>query len=434
MFSERSYLRSDFSRYPGFGLLGIPILLGASLSMAQQAGAPQRAMVGVANSLATAQASEEFEEVVVTAARRGLIGTATTASEGIVVNDELALTPAYRPGQLLETVPGLVVTSHSGEGKANQYLMRGFNLDHGTNLGTYIDGMPVNEPTNAHGQGYTDLNFLIPELATNIRYTKGTYYASEGDFSSVGSVHMSYLNKIAPRATATVGTLGFQRLFVADSVSLGEGQLLGALEGQHYNGPWDNPDDQRKVNAAVRYSNGDERDGYSITGLYYHGLWNSSTDQPVRAITAGLINRFGSLDPSDGGQAQRASLSAQYFKRVGEGQLQANAYFISYHFTLWNNFTHYLVDPLNGDQEAQHEARNTAGGALSYARTEQIFGINTDWLTGAQARFDHVNVSRLPTRNHQPLAAADNPLSFSESDKVHLGNTSLYVQATTEGV
>jgi outer membrane receptor protein involved in Fe transport len=405
---------------------GILLLFGASSSMAQQA------MVGVANPPATAAlVSKELEEVVVTAARRGLIGTATTASEGIVVNDELALTPAYRPGQLLETVPGLVVTSHSGEGKANQYLMRGFNLDHGTNLGTYVDGMPINEPTNAHGQGYTDLNFLIPELATNIRYTKGTYYASEGDFSSVGSVHVSYLNQIAPRATATAGTLGFQRLFVADSVSLGEGQLLGALEGQHYDGPWDNPDDQRKVNAAVRYSNGDERDGYSITGLYYLGLWNSSTDQPVRAITAGLIDRFGSLDPSDGGQAQRASLSAQYFKRVGEGQLQANAYFISYHFTLWNNFTHYLVDPLNGDQEAQHETRSTAGGALSYARTEPMFGINTDWLAGAQARFDDVNVSRLPTRNRQPLNAADNPMSFSESDKVHLGNTSLYVQATT---
>src|SRR5260221_7995857 len=194
MFSERSYLRSDFSRYPGFGLLGIPILLGASLSMAQQAGAPQRAMVGVANSLATAQASEEFEEVVVTAARRGLIGTATTASEGIVVNDELALTPAYRPGQLLETVPGLVVTSHSGEGKANQYLMRGYNLDHGTDLAVSVDGMPVNNPTHAHGQGYTDLNFMIPELATNIKFTKGTYYANRGDFASVGSIHLNYLD------------------------------------------------------------------------------------------------------------------------------------------------------------------------------------------------------------------------------------------------
>src|SRR5258707_13536606 len=164
--------------------------------MAQRAGAPQRAMVGLANPPPTAQASGGFEGVVLPAARRGLIATTPPASEGIVVNDELALTPAYRPGQLLETVPGLQVTSHSGEGKANQYLMRGYNLDHGTDLAVSVDGMPINNPTHAHGQGYTDLNFMIPELATNIKYTKGTYYASQGDFASVGSIHLSYLNRI----------------------------------------------------------------------------------------------------------------------------------------------------------------------------------------------------------------------------------------------
>jgi outer membrane cobalamin receptor len=128
--------------------------------------------------------SDPLSTVVVTAERRALIGTTSTASEGVVVNDELALTPAYRPGQLLETVPGLQVTSHSGEGKANQYLMRGYNLDHGTDLAVSVDGMPVNNPTHAHGQGYTDLNFMIPELATNIKFNKGTYYANQGDFAS----------------------------------------------------------------------------------------------------------------------------------------------------------------------------------------------------------------------------------------------------------
>ena len=144
--------------------------------------------------------SGTLDEVVVTAARRQLIGTTSTASEGIVVNDELALTPAFRPGQLLETVPGLEVTSHSGEGKANQYLLRGYNLDHGTDLAVSVDGMPINNPTHAHGQGYTDLNFMIPELATNIKYTKGTYYADQGDFASVGSIHLSYLDRIANRS------------------------------------------------------------------------------------------------------------------------------------------------------------------------------------------------------------------------------------------
>src|SRR5271156_2532149 len=139
--------------------------------------------------------SGQLQEITVTAERLRLIGVATTASEGVVVNEELALTPAYRPGQLLETVPGLQVTSHSGEGKANQYLMRGYNLDHGTDLAVSVDGMPINNPTHTHGQGYTDLNFMIPEMATNIKYTKGTYYADQGDFASVGSIHINYLNR-----------------------------------------------------------------------------------------------------------------------------------------------------------------------------------------------------------------------------------------------
>jgi len=431
MLNKRVLASRNLNRYcVRLGLASLVGVLGISTVLAQQSGGPQ-ATTSADNPSTTAATTDEIQEVVVTALRRGLIGTATTASEGVVVNDELALTPAFRPGQLLETVPGLVVTSHSGEGKANQYLMRGFNLDHGTNLGTYVDGMPINEPTNAHGQGYTDLNFMIPELATNIRYTKGTYYAGEGDFSSVGSVHISYLNEIDPRATAIIGTLGFQRILSADSVAIGNGQLLGALEAQHYNGPWDHPDDQRKINAVFRYSDGDDRDGYSLTGMFYHGLWNATTDQPVRAITAGLIDQFGSLDPSDGGQAQRGSVSAQYFKRVGEGQLDANAYFISNRFTLWNDFTHFLVDPVNGDQEAQHEDRSTAGGAIKYSRTEPLLGINTDWVAGAQLRFDYVDVSRLPTRRREPLVAADDPLSFSESDNAHVGDTGLYAEATT---
>jgi outer membrane receptor protein involved in Fe transport len=375
--------------------------------------------------------SDELEEIEVTAERRGLIGTATTASEGIVVNEELALTPAYRPGQLLETVPGLVVTSHSGEGKANQYLLRGFNLDHGTNLATYVDGMPINEPTNAHGQGYTDLNFMIPELATNLRYTKGTYYAGEGDFSSVGSVHLSYLNVINPNVAATVGTLGFQRVFAADAVAIGAAQLLSALEVQHYDGPWDHPDDQRKINAVLRYTGGDERDDYSLTGMFYHGLWNSTTDQPGRAVSEGLIDRLGSLDPSDGGQSQRASVSGQYFMRLGAGQLQASAYVINYHLTLVNDFTHFLIDPANGDQEAQYEDRSTVGGAISYARTEPLLGFNSDWVAGVQTRFDFVSVSRFPTKDRRPLSSAEVPLGFSESDRARLRNIGLYVQTTT---
>jgi hypothetical protein len=376
--------------------------------------------------------SGELEEVVVTAERLGLIGTATTSSQGVVVNDELALMPAYRPGQLEETVPGLVVTSHSGEGKANQYLLRGFNLDHGTDLANFVDGMPINEATHAHGQGYTDLNFLIPELATNIRFSKGPYFASEGDFASVGAVHISYLNSIDNQAELSLGSYGFQRLFTAGTLATnGDQTLLGALELQHYNGPWVNPDNQRKINAVLRLSGGNETDGYSLTGMFYHGLWNSSTDQPQRAIDGGLISRFGSLDPSDGGQAQRFSLSGQFAKSMGEGQFNANAYLISNHLTLWNNFTHFLVDPVNGDQEAQHEDRSTAGGAFNYTQAMQLFGFDNEFTGGVQTRYDFIDVSRLPTKNRVPLSPANDPASFSASDQVRLGSIGAYMQATT---
>ena len=375
--------------------------------------------------------SDELAAVTVTADRLRLIGTATTASEGVVVNDELALLPAYRPGQLLETIPGLDVTSHSGEGKANQYLMRGYNLDHGTDLATFVDGMPVNEPTHAHGQGYTDVNFLIPELATNISYTKGTSYADEGDFASVGSVHINYLDSIPDQVSLTAGTLDFQRVFAAGSAQVADGHLLGALELQHYDGPWVNPDDQRKVNALLRYSVGDENDGYSITGSYYHDLWNATTDQPERAIDEGLISRFGSLTPADGGVAQRANLTGQYHATMGAGQLNIDAYAFSNYLILWNNFTHFLVDPVNGDQEEQHENRSTVGASISYAYPIQWFGRDNELLVGSQERYDFVIVQRIPTEDRIPIPPVEDPLGASSDDQVRLGSYAAYAQATT---
>ncbi len=372
-----------------------------------------------------------LEEIKVTAERLGLMGAAATASEGIVVNDELALTPAYRVAQLLETVPGLQVTSHSGEGKANQYLLRGYNLDHGTDLATFVDGMPVNEPTHAHGQGYTDMNFLIPELATNVKYTKGTYYADEGDFASVGSVHINYLNRLDDQISLTGGTLGYRRLFGGGTLHLSGGQLLGALEMQRYDGPWVNPDDLRKINAVLRYSVGDETDGFTLTAMHYHGKWNSTTDQPERAIDAGLISRYGSLNPSDGGEAQRSSLTLQMFKPLAGGELHAAAYLFGNRLTLWNDFTHFLVDPLNGDQEAQHESRTAIGGTLGYRHAAPLFGLENEVETGIVTRSDFNEVSRYPTKERVVIPLSGDSLNFDEADSVRLSSAAAYSQATT---
>jgi outer membrane receptor protein involved in Fe transport len=375
------------------------------------------------------------EVVTVTAARLKLMGTASTASEGVVENDEIRLTPAYRPGQVFETVPGLIVTLHSGEGKANQFLMRGYNLDHGTDLDTYVDGMPINQPSHAHGQGYTDLNFLIPELVDEIRYTKGPYYADVGDFGAVGSLRAGYRDTMPDQVTGTIGTYGFERLFAAGSQSLGDGELLEAGELQHYDGPFVNPDDARKVNTVLRYSQGGEGNGFSLTGMLYHQSWTNTTDIPVRAIADGLVpNRFGTLDPSDGGDALRASLSAQYQTDIGDGALSARAFYIFNELHLFNDFTHYLVDPVHGDQEDQFENRNVLGAAANYVLPVEAVGIDSEISMGAQTRYDLLNVGRLPSEGETPSPPQDafgDPVSFSNNDRINLFAGAVYLEATT---
>jgi hypothetical protein len=373
-----------------------------------------------------------LNEITVTAQRLELLGAASTASEGVVDDQELQLAPQYRPGQLLETVPGLIVTLHSGEGKANQYLMRGYNLDHGTDLETYVDGMPINQPTQAHGQGYTDLNFMIPELAEQLAYTKGPYYANVGDFGAVGSVRVSYRDTIEDQVSATAGTLGFQRVFSAGSQALGKGNLLAAIEVQHYDGPFVTPDDARKENFVLRYSEGDRENGYSITAMLYHQLWTNTTDIPLRAITEDLVpDRFGTLNPTDGGRAWRSSLSFNDHGTLGTGQFTASAFFIGNQLHLWNDFTHFLVNPAQGDQEDQFENRRAFGGRAGYTLPVPLGSIPNEVSVGALTRDDILYVGRLPSEDRVPLPAADDPPSFSDEDQVYLFAGAAWIQATT---
>jgi hypothetical protein len=381
---------------------------------------------------AAADPGEVLQEITVTAQRLELLGLAPTASEGIVADQELQLTPIYRPGQLLETVPGLIVTLHSGEGKANQYLMRGYNLDHGTDLGTFVDDMPVNQPTHAHGQGYTDLNFMIPELADAISYTKGPYYSSVGDFGAVGSVNIDYRDIIPDQIALSVGTFDYQRLLMEGSQPVGDGRLMAAAEVQHYDGPFLNPDDARKENSVLRYSEGDEQNGYTLTGMFYHQLWTNTTDIPVRAIDESLVpNRFGTLDPTDGGRAQRASLSINDHSTLGDGQFSASAFFIYNQLHLFNDFTHYLVDPMHGDQEDQFENRRVIGSAAKYTLPMRLGAIPNEISIGIRNRYDLLGVGRLPSEDRVPLATANDPASFSNLDQVYLFAVSAYLQAIT---
>jgi outer membrane receptor protein involved in Fe transport len=373
------------------------------------------------------------EQVLVTARRNELIGVATTSSQGIILKQELNELPVFRSAQLLETVPGLVVTSHSGEGKANQYLLRGFNLDHGTDIATSVDGMPVNMRTHAHGQGYTDMNFFIPELASGIEFTKGPYFAQHGDFSSVATVRIGYINEIPNQTVVTLGTLGYQRLFAAGTKDALGGRVMSGLEVVHYDGPWQPSNNVRKVNAVFRYSQGEANEGFSITGMYYRGLWNAITDQPRRALdppyTASLgispISRFGTLDPTDAGQAQRMSLSGVYSHGTLDWHVDANAFLVNSNLTLWNNFTHFLEDPMNGDQRAQNDVRMIYGGGASYTRYDMLFGTNTEVMVGVQGRFDDIHTNRIATLARKAL-----PNGTFEDDRVRQGSAGVYVQFT----
>jgi outer membrane receptor protein involved in Fe transport len=408
-------------------LTGSSLLSPAVPALAQQADTSQ--------SVPADESSLQLEEVEVTAPRLDLLGTATTASQGVISNEEIQLTPWYRPGQILETIPGLTVTSHSGEGKANQYLLRGYNLDHGTDLETWVDAMPINQPTHAHGQGYTDLAFMIPELADQITYTKGPYYANVGDFGAVGSDRISYRNSIADQVIGGVGTYGYERLLGTATLPLGDQHLLEAVELQHYDGPWVVPDDSRKENAVMRYSDGDNTNGFSVTGMFYHNVWTNTTDIPLRAIAEGVVpNYFGSLNPTDGGHAFRGSLSAQYYANLGVGQFNTSLYYIYNQLHLFNDFTHFLVDPVHGDQEDQFEIRNVIGNGVNYTLPMTVGGIRTEFETGGLTRYDMINVGRLPSENQvalTPQETANDPASFSNHDQVNLFSGALYLQANT---
>jgi len=366
----------------------------------------------------------EVEGVTVTASTVDLIGRAAASSEGRILAQELQLRPVYRVGQLLETVPGLNVTAHSGEGKANQYLMRGFNLDHGHDLAIFVDGIPINLGTHGHGQGYSDLSFMIPELADGVAFAKGPYRAGEGDFSSVAAVRIAYRDRIAPQMSVSVGDLGYRRLFAAGDGDFAGGRLLVAAEASHVDGPWDHPDDYRKLNAVTRYSRGDGENGLSVAGMYYRGRWNATTDQPLRAMSLGLIGRYGSLDPSDGGQAERFSLSGELRRRSDAWSLEANAYVVRSQLTLWNNFTHWLDDPVHGDQHAQNDRRTYGGADLALTWRPRLWGLETSTTFGTSARLDAIYVDRRHT-----LARRD--LETQSADEVRLEAIGAYVENST---
>lgn len=319
--------------------------------------------------------------VIILSTREDLQGIADSASEGIVTTKQLRTRPLQRAGDLMEAVPGLIATQHAGEGKANQYFLRGFNLDHGTDFATYVDGVPINMPTHGHGQGYTDLYFLIPELVDSIRYRKGPYYAEDGDFAAVGSARIHTVRRLArPFGLLETGQTGYRRLLVAGSVTAGEGDLLLAAERTGDDGPWSTPQDLQKTNLTAKYSFGTIDNGISLGLTHYDASWISTDQVPQRAIDEGLINRFDTMDPTAGGRTQRTGLNATWSHLDREVRTQLNAYALNYQFDLYSNFTYYT----RGCDAAPLPAKCDSGPALD--QFEQVDHRRVYGLSSTQQR------------------------------------------------
>lgn len=337
-----------------------------------------------------AHEGEEIEEIVVRGRWDKPTGLLTSASQGLIGQAELDVRPRLRTGDILEAVPGLIVTQHSGSGKSNQMFLRGFNLDHGTDFATWIDGMPVNIPTHGHGQGYTDLNFIIPELVEVLEFKKGPYYADVSDFSSAGAAYLTLARKLDEgMVKAGLGEDSFAQLLVADSFTAGDGDLLIGVQAHGYDGPWDGiAEDLSRYSGVVRYSDASESTERNLTLMAYDATWNSADQVPLRAVEAGLVSPLGTVDQTLGGASSRYSLSGRWHRDFGHQQLTVRGYAIDYDLQLFSNFTYFLDDPVGGDQIEQVDRRRVYGGDAAWRFQ---FHDGSAYTAGLMIRFDDID-------------------------------------------
>jgi hypothetical protein len=392
----------------------------SSISFAEEGAVPPST-----SNAAPKEATTSLKEIVVSSRRDDLVGVADSSNQGTVGAKELAERTYARPGEILETVPGLIITQHTGGGKANQYYLRGFNLDHGTDFATYLDGVPLNLTTHAHGQGYTDLNWLIPELVKGVSYKKGVYYADQGDFANAGSAEIQYFDQL-PQSIASVegGSFGYARALAAGSSAVAKGHVLYALEAQHSDGPWEAPMDYRRINGLAKYSVGDELRGYSFAFQSYSGIWNGSDQIPSNLIASGDSARYAVLDPSTGGVTSRSSLYGDWHHKDSDSATQVIAYLVKYRLDLYSNFT-YFLDQTNGDQIEQNDSRIYGGVRAQHTMYGKLCEHEMENSVGLQARQDTVDVSLNHSKNRELVDHVRN-------DKASVLNVALWGENKTQ--
>lgn len=366
-----------------------------------------------------------IEEITVFGSDKILTGNPQSATEGYVFGAQLQQRPLSRPAELLELVPGLIATQHSGEGKGNQYFLRGFNLDHGTDLALKVDGLPVNMPSHAHGQGYADLNFLIPELVDHLEYRKGPYYAEIGDFGTAGSSEFTYADVLDQgMATLTAGQDAYQRVFAGQSFEAFAGSFTAAAAITRYDGPWKNEQNLDKRNMLLKYHQDTADQIWSLTAQTFDNTWDSTDQIPDRAVRNGNLNRYDTVDSTDGGDTYRRSLSGDWRKDTGSAVISLDGYVMDYGLELFSNFTYFLEDPLRGDQFEQSEERRVYGMNASYVRPLTL-EVPTTLTLGLQNRTDDIDVGLYKTERRVRH-------STTREDTVQQALTSVYASLEQE--
>jgi Carboxypeptidase regulatory-like domain/TonB dependent receptor/TonB-dependent Receptor Plug Domain len=350
-----------------------------------------------------------------------LVGVASSATQGTVGASEIGDRPILRSGEVMETIPGVIITQHAGGGKANQYFLRGFNLDHGTDIAISLDGMPLNLPSHAHGEGYADMNTVIPELVDRVDFQKGPYYADVGDYGSAASANVVFYKTLPENFFEVQGGMyGFGRAVFGVSEQLGSGTLLFGGEFYHDDGPWTHPDNYYKFNGLLTYSQGDAANGFSITARGYRGSWDSSDQIPITAVP--LTGFFGALNPSDGGNSDRYSLQAEWHRQHGNHRTQIRAYGFYYYLNLFSDFTYYIDDPVKGDQFEQQDSRWVFGFDARHTISSNWFGRKVENTFGLQVRNDWVHnglyrtENRVRTDKNDVNTCNDEPIAACSSD------------------
>ncbi|GAC1339964.1 MAG: hypothetical protein NVSMB23_09610 [Myxococcales bacterium] len=356
----------------------------------------------------------------------------TSASASTVRDRDFLLRPRITPEDILRVVPGLVLAQHQGGGKSDQLFLRGFDADHGTDVSVNIDGIPVNMPSNSHGQGYTDLHFLLPEAIERVEILKGPYSAEYGDFDTAGAINLVTRDRFERSEVSVQGGLfptvysrhdaergpprgTLYRFFGVASPELESTRPYFAAEVYGAQGPFQHGERLERYNLFAKSTiDLSSTTRLSLLAMAYASSWIGSGQIPSRLVESGVLDRYGSIDPTEGGATQRQQVILGLKSRPNANStFTATASLIRYGLTLFNDFTFQAKDPVNGDEIEQDDQRTTLAANVKYQRRDRHVLPGALYTTlGAQVRNDDINASLYRVRKRARLAKCkdlDNP-------------------------